>query len=467
MTIKSMLAFFSVAVAATAYADIAEPEVLHRIGYEVLVAAAGAAVLGGGLLRKLRNKSKTDETAHWKDEYEVSPAERDDIKRRIDENLPFVQEVFDRAYERTLPTWMKEDKEKVTRHTFACLVGRARESAWSSLQEQLLMDVLAQDEALIERFRGVPIEWLRNRLAKPMPDDFTAGVFEEKVIDGRYRVVKQLVEGRMGNVYLCHDELCEIEVVAWTLPPCLKSNNDELKKFRQVILNVMYLIHPNIVSVLLCAQGNVDGYYVVEKYAPGLRLSQWCGQFPDGKVPLEKVVEIVRQIATALDYAHTHDVLHRGVEPSNVLIDTMVDGKLVARIRGFGLDAEIRCLMDRIGESSHMSGNCPYMSPEQRQGGRIGPRSDQYSLGVMAYEMIAGRLPQQNGGELSMHDIFVDKVPPINGVAAGVDKALARALAKNPDERFESCSEFVSVLNGEKRAKGLVGWWRSQWRQEK
>ena len=329
------------------------------------------------------------------------------------------------------------------------------------------MDVLAGDDALRERFIGVPIEWLRNRLAKPMPDDFTAGVFEEKVIEGRYRVVKQIVEGRMGKVCLCHDEICGIEVVVWTLPSCLKSNNDELKNFRQVFLNVMHLAHPNIVSVLCCAQDNMDGYYVVEAYAPDVRLSQWCGQFPKSKVPLEKVVEIVRQIAMALDYAHAHDVLHRGVEPSNVLIDTMVDGKLVARIRGFGLDAEIRCLMDRIGESSHMSGNCPYMSPEQWQGGRIGPRSDQYSLGVMAYEMIAGRLPQHNCGEPSTHDVFVDKVPPINGVAAVVDNALSRALAKNPDERFESCLEFVSVLNGEKRAKGLVGWWRLLWRQRK
>lgn len=177
MCIKSILVIFSVAVAATAYADIVEPEVLHRIGYEVLVAAAGAAALGGGLIRKLRNGSKNDKKEHWKDEYEVSPAERDDIKRRIDENLPFVQGVFDRAYERALPMWMREDKEKVPRYTFAYWVGRAREDVWCGLQEQLLMDVLARDNALLERFRGVPIEWLRNRLAKPMPDDFTAGVF--------------------------------------------------------------------------------------------------------------------------------------------------------------------------------------------------------------------------------------------------------------------------------------------------
>lgn len=177
MSIKSILVIFSAAVAATAYADIVEPEVLHRIGYEVLVAAAGAAALGGGLLRRLRNDSKNDKNEHWKDEFEVSPAERDDIKRRIDENLTFVQAVFDRAYERALPVWMKEDKEKVPRHTFTYWVGRARASAWCDLQEQLLMDVLAQDDALLERFRGVPIEWLRNRLAKPMPDDFTAGVF--------------------------------------------------------------------------------------------------------------------------------------------------------------------------------------------------------------------------------------------------------------------------------------------------
>ena len=75
MCIKSILVIFSVAVAATAYADIVEPEVLHRIGYEVLVAAAGAAAFGGGLIRRLRNDSKNDKKEHWKDEFEVSPAD--------------------------------------------------------------------------------------------------------------------------------------------------------------------------------------------------------------------------------------------------------------------------------------------------------------------------------------------------------------------------------------------------------
>lgn len=190
MNIKLFFAVFAVVFVGTAYADIVEPEALHRIGYEVLASAAGAVALGGGLVRKLRNGSKNDKRGHWKDEYEVSSAERDDIKRRIDENLPFVQEVFDRAYERAFPVWMKEDKEKVPRHTFAYWVGRARENAWSSLQEQLLMDVMSQDEALLERFRGVPIEWLRNRLAKPMPDDFTAGVFARGEIEVSFAEMK-------------------------------------------------------------------------------------------------------------------------------------------------------------------------------------------------------------------------------------------------------------------------------------
>lgn len=182
MNAKLVLAVLAAAFVGTAYADVVMPEEFHRIGYEVLVSAAGAAALGGGLLRKLRNISKTDETPRWKCENEISETERDDFARRIDANLPDVQKAYDKAYESVFDAWMEDDKKRRRCFTVSYRVHRQREHAWMGLQERLLLDVLAQDDDLRARFVGIPIELLRNRLAKPMPSDFTAGVFSDEVL---------------------------------------------------------------------------------------------------------------------------------------------------------------------------------------------------------------------------------------------------------------------------------------------
>ena len=160
---------FIVLIALPVCADIPSSMPLHRIGFEVLVYVAGAAALGGGFAWKM--KKKLDEADCWKTDDEISYREKEDAMRRIDENLSFVQRIYDKAYEADSPKWIESYK---SRNLFdsdypSYMVNRWRNDAWRELQQELLIEVLAQDSTLLERFRGIPIEWLCDRLAKPMP----------------------------------------------------------------------------------------------------------------------------------------------------------------------------------------------------------------------------------------------------------------------------------------------------------
>ena len=168
-------------ISSTALADIVMPESLHRIGYEVLVYATGAAAaLGGGLLaryRKRKVRATAEPMAEWKTEDCVTAEERNDIEAKLNAGIPFIKDVFDQRYEELLPKWLAEDKKLPKRYTFPYHVGRNRMSEWKSKNETLLKEILVSDGELVQRFTGVPLEYLRDRLMKPMPDDFTAGWF--------------------------------------------------------------------------------------------------------------------------------------------------------------------------------------------------------------------------------------------------------------------------------------------------
>lgn len=293
----------------------------------------------------------------------------------------------------------------------------------------------------------------------------------------QYLIVSELSSGAWGAVYLAKDLASGREVVVKGLPPEVKYGQDELEILKQSFIRVDRLHHPNIAS-LLCLRRAEEVIYcnpVVEKslgvmvgdvlmvmeHVPGVELSKWSRQFPGGKVPVDKAIEIARQVASALDYAHAQKIIHRDLNPSHVMVETGVDGGPIARVLGFGLSALIRELVGRSSERVRsVSGARPYLSPEQWRGAKPGPATDQYALGVIAYEMIAGALPIHNAVDLELHDFMLCKVPPINAVAPYINDALARAMARVPNERFGNCMEFVSALNKKSGLDRLARWWR-------
>lgn len=304
---------------------------------------------------------------------------------------------------------------------------------------------------------------------KTRKDDHTETILAK--ID-QYELVSELGGGGFGTVYLAKDTTSGVQVAVKGLPPFVKNNREELENIRENFALVSRLTHTNIAKALVLHPAKdvsyasedtqqklrvfADDFLMVMEFAPGVTLTQWRRQFPDGKVPIEQAMEIVRQIASALDYAHEQKVLHRDVKPANVMVETKPDGKLVVRVVDFGLAAEIRTSMGRVSREIHdTSGTRPYMAPEQWLGGRQGAATDQYSLAVLFHELITGEVPFASVFDTGDPMVMLNAVGhnPVelpDDLPACVRSALEKALSKKPNDRFGSCIDFVDALDGKK-----------------
>ena len=288
----------------------------------------------------------------------------------------------------------------------------------------------------------------------------------------KFELVRELGEGGFGAVYLARDTVAGIDVAIKGLPPEVKHNESELEPIRANFALVSRLRHPNIVGLRDLHRAERASYsskeveaklrvferdtMVVMDYAPGATLAKWRRQFPDAKVPLDKAIEIARQIASALDAAHAQKVLHRDVKPENVMVETREDGSFVARVLDFGLAAEIRSSMGRVSRKIlDTSGTRPYMAPEQWLGEEQNAATDQYALAVLFYELVAGKTPFASvfdcGDTAVMRLAVTTDAPKMpSSLPKNMRKALAVALAKKPEDRFASCGDFVAALEGRK-----------------
>ncbi len=286
----------------------------------------------------------------------------------------------------------------------------------------------------------------------------------------QYELIRELGGGGFGTVYLARDTVAGIDVAVKGLPPLVRLNKEELENVRKNFALVSRLHHPNIAAALTL-HPVTNAFYndkddaeklrvfngdtlVVMQYAPGVTLSQWRKQFPDGKVPLDKALEITRQIASALDYAHKEKILHRDIKPANVMIETGADGSLTARVLDFGLAAEIRSSMSRVSQSiTDTSGTRPYMAPEQWLGEDQGKETDQYALAVLFNELVTGKVPFvsvfDTGDPVLMMNVVGNRAfNPSTELSKPIRLALSKALAKKREDRFDSCTAFVDAPVG-------------------
>jgi Flp pilus assembly protein TadD len=262
---------------------------------------------------------------------------------------------------------------------------------------------------------------------------------------GRYTVLGQLGRGAMGVVYLASDPLLNRQVAVKTVD--LGVDDPEEREFLRTRLlrdarAAAVLKHPNIVNVHDVFEDGGRAYVVME-YVEGDSLSARLktNPLPD----LAMLLKVLRQMADALDYTHSRGVIHRDIKPANVMIDA--DG--TAKIMDFGI---ARISDTRTCTPTGMvMGTVEYMAPEQIRGETVDGRADQFSLAVVAYQMMTGSTLFGPHTIATLTYKIVNEAPPPPStrnaaLPRGVDSVLARALAKTPSERFTTCCEFVGAL---------------------
>lgn len=261
---------------------------------------------------------------------------------------------------------------------------------------------------------------------------------------GRFDILEKLGEGAMGTVYRALDPLIERTVAIKTIPLNLPEEEKRLfeDRFLREAKSAGKLSHPNIVTIY--DVGETDDFaYIAMEYLDGLSLREILREH--GPLPFELALDTALQMADALAFAHEHGVVHRDIKPPNVIV---VGKRGTVKITDFGIAHLMSNSETRAGM---LLGSPRYMSPEQVQGQAVDGRSDIFSLGVVLYEMLAGRPPF--GGE-ELHGILFrivnEPVPPVSQVRkdapARIDEILARCLAKKPQDRYSKADELANDL---------------------
>ena len=273
---------------------------------------------------------------------------------------------------------------------------------------------------------------------------------------GRYKIVRELGRGAMGVVYHAIDPNIGRPVAIKTIQIGGGRKPEEQERLRERLFrearSAGILSHPGIVTIYDVEQQG-DLAYIAMEYVDGPTLDQLLA--PDEAVSPERMFSILGQTAAALDYAHQKGIVHRDIKPANIMIAA---GDAV-KITDFGI-AKITA-SEQFTMTGSIVGTPHYMSPEQVQGQPVDGRSDQFSLAVIAFEMLTGEKPYTGEHLTTVVYKIVAEDPPqphrLNpSLSAAIDGALRKGLAKKPDARFHSCQEFVDAL--EKACDASRGW---------
>jgi serine/threonine protein kinase len=251
----------------------------------------------------------------------------------------------------------------------------------------------------------------------------------------------------MAEVYLATHLTLERPVAVKLLHSHIEEEPLLLERFNREARVVAGLRHPNIVQIF--DFDAVDGHpYIVMEYLKGPTLANYLRGLHarNGRIPSHQVARLLKALTAALDYAHDQGVIHRDIKPGNIILhkkgeaiplDQPLTNDVEAIVTDFGLVRIANAASQTA--SGLVSGTPAYMSPEQAQGDKTDRRTDIYSLGVVLYEMLAGRVPFEADSTLSVIYMHIHNVPPpIPGILPEVQAVLDRALAKNPDDRYQT-----------------------------
>ena len=267
-----------------------------------------------------------------------------------------------------------------------------------------------------------------------------ARVSKGTVVDERYTISEKIGTGGMADVWLAHDNELDRDVAIKILHDRFAQDKEFVERFRREAQSAAGLQHPNVVSIF--DRGEIDDtFFIAMEYVDGPQLKQLV----KGGMSPPEAIGYTRQILNAAKFAHRKGIVHRDLKPQNVLIDG--DGR--ARVADFGIAHA--GASDITGTGSVM-GTAQYLSPEQAQGKETTPRSDVYSIGVILYEALTGRVPFEGDSAVAVALKQVSEQPRRPSaikpsVPPALDAVVMRALAKDPEARFTDADAFLRALD--------------------
>ena len=275
----------------------------------------------------------------------------------------------------------------------------------------------------------------------PRPDDLMELL--RKATAGEFEILSELGRGGMATVFLADDLSLERKVAIKVMSPSVFSGGDTAERFKREARTVGGLSHPHVIPIYAVRETKNLLFFVM-KYVEGRGLDDILKEF--GPLPIRMVQAIVSQVSSALQHAHRKQIIHRDVKPANIMLDD--DGWAV--VTDFGIAKVARQV--ELTKTGSTVGTPYYMSPEQCSGTGVVPASDQYSLGIVAYEMLTGRVPFRGMGIMDiMRGHFVEPPPPILELRRDCPPWLAhvvmRMLAKEPDERYPTLEDVVTAMD--------------------
>ena len=263
-----------------------------------------------------------------------------------------------------------------------------------------------------------------------------------ELIDNRYKIVKSIGEGGMANVYLAWDTILEREVAVKILRGDLADDEKFIRRFQREANSASSLRHPNIVEMYDVGEDN-GKYFIVMEYVDGKTLKSLIKK--RGTLNLTESIDIMMQLTSGIACAHDSYIIHRDIKPQNVMI--LEDGRV--KITDFGIAMALN--NNELTQTNSVMGSVHYLPPEQASGSGSTIKSDIYSLGILMFELLTGKVPfkGENAVEIAIKHMK-DQIPSVcsinESIPQSVENIILKACAKNPKNRYDSVSEMYEDL---------------------
>ncbi|MBN8199537.1 Stk1 family PASTA domain-containing Ser/Thr kinase [Bacillus sp. NTK034] len=257
-------------------------------------------------------------------------------------------------------------------------------------------------------------------------------------LSGRYKILDMIGGGGMANVYLAHDMILDRDVAVKVLRMDFAEDEEFIRRFHREAQSATSLAHPNIVNIY--DVGEEDSiYYIVMEYVDGQTLKQYIQQ--NSPIRIDDALEIMKQLTSAISHAHQNHIIHRDIKPHNILIDRHGNVK----ITDFGIAMALSATS--ITQTNSVLGSVHYLSPEQARGGMANRKSDIYSLGIVMFELLTGRLPFSGESAVSIALKHLQSETPSlkrwnPSIPQSVENIVLKATAKDPFHRYDSVEEM-------------------------